>query len=80
MIACEKIKYSFFIETKNISGYWEDHILKECKECDFSCYTCSAGGPTNCIKCKANFFNKDNLCVLDCGFKMYGDLTTGNCE
>ncbi|EFO61160.1 VSP [Giardia lamblia P15] len=52
-----------------------------CEKCNSSCLTCSGGGDTKCISCKANTYLLANKCVQNnnCGSGKYADPRSNEC-
>ena len=54
-------------------------IKDTCLPCHYRCKKCSSD-KSKCSICRKGYFLKDNLCVVSCGYKMYGHIQTQNCR
>eukprot|EP00828_Plagiopyla_frontata_P040220 TRINITY_DN538_c0_g1_i2.p1 TRINITY_DN538_c0_g1~~TRINITY_DN538_c0_g1_i2.p1 ORF type:complete len:1831 (+),score=273.59 TRINITY_DN538_c0_g1_i2:3-5495(+) len=52
-VTCNQSKHRLLVNNKCVcmDGFFDDGTIEQCKQCHYSCLTCSGPLPTNCLTC-----------------------------
>ena len=69
----------------NIQGYYANPAAGTCSQCDITCITCNATGPTNCLSCSSGtYLLSSNHSCIACNVQGYyinvTNKTCGMCD